>query len=149
MTTRADRIAQVVRRRHQVAAERRRLLAFALHAGDDDFEEQVTLERPPLRVARGTTAPPSPAIDLAPIAHEARVAASLAEQVERLRSQTAAFRAQAIALNAKLAMCEAERHELYGLREHLAHTSARLEHAVDEIDAVARLDDQLAILELT
>ena len=63
-----------------------------------------------------------------------------------LRSQAAAFRAQAIALNAKLAICETERHELYGLREQLANSSARLEHAVDEITAVARLDEQLAVL---
>jgi hypothetical protein len=151
MTTRADRIAQVVRRRHAVAAERRRLLAFALHAEDDEFDDQVTAERTPSRVARGTTAPP-----IAPFAGPADstyvadggppAETTLAMRVEILRAQTAAFRTQAIAHNAKLAMAEAARHELYALREQLADSSARLSHAVDEIDAVTRLDEQLTSL---
>lgn len=151
MTTRADRIAQVVRRRHAVAAQRRRLLAFALHADDDEFDDQITAERTPSRVARGTTAPPSaPAIALADPTYAAVDAppteTTLAMRVEMLRAQTAAFRTQAIALNAKLAMHEAERHELHALREQLADSSARLSHAVDEIDAVTRLDEQLSSL---
>ncbi len=149
MTTRAERIAQVVRRRHAVAAERRRLLAFALHTEDEDFDDQITAERTPSRVARGTTAPP-----LETSCHSTHHAedipdageTTLATRVEMLRAQTAAFRAQAIALNSKLAMLEAERHELYALREQLADSSARLSHAVDEIDAVTRLDEQLSSL---
>ncbi len=152
MTTRAERIAQVVRRRHAVAAERRRLLAFALHTEDEGFDDQITAERTPSRVARGTTAPPiAPAIASLDSTHTAadEVPAgetTLAVRVEMLRAQTAAFRAQAIALNAKLAMHEAERHELHALREQLADSSARLSHAVDEIDAVTRLDEQLSSL---
>jgi hypothetical protein len=138
MATRAEHVAQVVRRRHAVAAERRRLLAFALHATrlGDDFDEQVTLERPSARLARGTYAP---AFGAAP--------ASLAARVEELRARTAAFRAEAIALDAKLTEKEGERAGLHEIRTQLAESSARLEHAVDDIDAFSQLDEQLATLE--
>jgi len=148
MATRAEHVAQVVRRRHAIAAERRRLLAFALHAGkasasrdhpewselDDD---QVTLERPPVRLARGTYAP-------AP----GRADPSLAARVDELRARTAAFRVQADALDAKLDEREGQRAGLPEVREPLAAEAARLEHAVDDIDAFSQLDAQLAALDL-
>lgn len=145
MTTRAELVAKVVRRRHAVAAERRRLLAFALHAHDacacpelaDDFEDdQVTLERVPLRLARGTDAPPVRGSER-----------SLAARIDELRARTAAFRAEALALDAKLTEREAERVGLHEIREQLAAHSARLEHAVDDIDAFSQLDAQLATLD--
>ena len=146
MTTRADHVAQVVRRRHAVAAERRRLLAFALHTrdahersdrGDDFDDDQVTLERPTPRFARGTYAPGVAGCR----------ETSLAARVDELRARTAAFRAQAIALDAKLIEREDERVGLHAIREQLAAHSARVEHAVDDIDAFSQLDEQLATLE--
>jgi hypothetical protein len=152
MTTRAELVAKVVRRRHAIAAERRRLLAFALHTHaaseladrpeldadfDADFDDdQVTLERPPLRFARGTYAPAFGGSD-----------PSLAVRIDELRARTAAFRAQAIALDAKLTEREGERVGLHEIREQLAEHSARVEHAVDDIDAFSQLDAQLATLD--
>jgi hypothetical protein len=148
MTTRTEHVAKVVRRRHAIAAERRRLLAFALHADEvrmprdraDEWSEfdddQVTLERPPVRFARGTVAP-------AP----GRSDPSLAARIEELRARTAAFRAQADALDAKLTEREGERAGLHEIREQLAAEAARLEHAVDDIDAFSQLDAQLAALD--
>lgn len=146
MTTRAEHVAQVVRRRHAVATERRRLLAFALHARetlegferDHDFDDdQVTLERPTPRFARGTQAP----------AVAGCREQSLAARVDELRARTVAFRAQAIALDAKLIEREGERAGLQAIRQQLAAHSARLENAVDDIDAFSQLDEQLATLD--
>jgi hypothetical protein len=148
MTTRAEHVAQVARRRHAVASERRRLLAFALHAppeacepsepcelDEDAFDQQVTLERVSPRLARGTRAPAFGAAE-----------ASLAARVDELRARTAAFRAQAIALDAKLTEHESERAGLHAIRTQLAESSLQLEHAVDDIDAFSQLDAQLATL---
>lgn len=146
MTTRAEHVAQVVRRRHAVATERRRLLAFALHARealerserDAELEDdQVTLERVTPRFARGTVAP----------AFEGCRERSLAARIDELRARTVEFRAQAIALDAKLVEREGERAGLHAIRQQLAAHSARLEHAVDDIDAFSQLDEQLATLD--
>lgn len=130
MATRSETIAQVVRRRHAVALARRRLLAFALHAGDDDSFDELEVTHPFRRSARGTR-PPAPE-------------RTLADRIEELRVRAAAYRAQAIALNAKLAMHEAEVGGLRAMREQLAASSAQLEHAVDDMGAVATLEQELA-----
>jgi hypothetical protein len=152
MGTRSEQIAQVVRRRHDVATERRRLLAHALHVEDDDdgFDDAVTteierqiIERPEVLVAPASDPPPERASDR----RSAR--GTWGPQLDELRAQTAAYRAQAIALNAKLAMHEHAREELRVVRVQLAESSARIEHAVDDIDAFAALDEQLGILEPT
>ena len=130
MATRSETVAQVARRRHAVARERRRLLAFALHADEDDGFDEVEVTHPFRRNARGTT---PPLTDL-----------SLAERIEELRARAAAYRAQAIALNAKLAMHESEVGGLRAMREQLAASSAQLENAVDDIGAVATLEQAIA-----
>jgi hypothetical protein len=103
---------------------------------DDAFDDQVTLPRAPVRLARGTHAPPAGTAEPA-----------LAARIDELRARTAAFHAQAIALDAKLTEHEGERAGLHAIRTQLAESSARLEHAVDDIDAFARLDEQLATLD--
>jgi len=55
-----------------------------------------------------------------------------------LREQAAACRSQAIRLNAKLALLERERSDVRGMRERLAQSSARLDHAVDDFVRCAR-----------
>lgn len=78
----------------------------------------------------------------------------LSLQIERLRVQAAACRAQAIALNAKLVLLEADRAQLpeqrgqvHAARTQLIDGSARLDHAIQELDAVSVLEQQLASLE--
>ena len=63
---------------------------------------------------------------------------SLAERFVLLREQAAACRSQAIRLNAKLSLLERERGELREVREKLAASSARLDHAIDDLMRSAR-----------
>jgi chromosome segregation ATPase len=58
---------------------------------------------------------------------------SLTERVEALRREANACRSQAIRLNAKLSVLERECEELRGMREQVAESSARIDHAVDEL----------------
>lgn len=145
MATRSETIAQVVRRRHAVALARRRLLAFALHADEEDSFDELEVTHPFRRTARGTTPPgtDTPASE-PPATDPPATELTLADRIEELRARAAAYRAQAIALNAKLAMHETELGGLRAMREQLAASSARLEHAVDDIDAVATLEQQIA-----
>ncbi len=64
-------------------------------------------------------------------------AASLGERLQALRRQANACRSQAIRLNAKLSLLESQRGELRALREQLAESSARLDHAVDELTTIS------------
>ena len=63
---------------------------------------------------------------------------SLAERFLLLREQADACRAQAIRLNAKLSLLERERGDVRGMRERLAESSARLDHAIDDLMRSAR-----------
>ncbi|HEX5064366.1 MAG TPA: hypothetical protein VFV99_33555 [Kofleriaceae bacterium] len=63
---------------------------------------------------------------------------SLADRLVDLREQANACRAQAIRLNAKLSLLERERDDLRGMRERLAASSARLDHAIDDLMRRAR-----------
>ena len=58
---------------------------------------------------------------------------SLAERLVDLREQANACRAQAIRLNAKLSLLEREHRELRGMRQRLSASSARLDHAIDDL----------------
>ena len=144
MATRSDDVAQVVRRRHETA-ERRRRLTHALHghsdgavqAANDDFASDYAITDRFVRISADELVEEAPA-------------SSLGHRVQILREQAAACRAQAIALNAKLVMLEADRSqlrgasgELHAVREQLIEGSARLDHAIDEVDAVARLERHL------
>jgi hypothetical protein len=74
------------------------------------------------------------------------MASRLADRVAQLRAQAAACRAQVIALNARLSIHEHVRDELRALRQQLIESSARLDHAVDDIGAVTALQQTLASL---
>jgi hypothetical protein len=63
---------------------------------------------------------------------------SLAERLVLLREQANACRSQAIRLNAKLSLLERDHQELRGVRERLAQHSARLDHAIDDLERCAR-----------
>jgi hypothetical protein len=63
---------------------------------------------------------------------------SIADRLALLREQADACRSQAIRLNAKLSILEREHQELRGMREHLAQSSARLDHAIDDLERCAR-----------
>ena len=63
---------------------------------------------------------------------------SLADRLSRLREQANACRSQAIVLNAKLSLLERDHTELRGMREKLAASSARLDHAIDDLERSAR-----------
>lgn len=63
--------------------------------------------------------------------HHGASAPTLGTQMERLRKQTDRLRAQAIVLNAKLA--GREEPELQAMRERLVDSTARVDHAVNEI----------------
>lgn len=179
MATRSDRIAQVVHdgasaalvhRRHEAAA-RRRLLTHALHSApapeelagteavcgnlpltDWQLEHAVTdrfqrLDTDELEDASTSTIPNDGQVQ----AGHAVARLSLGDRVAVLREQAAACRAQAIALNAKLALLQAARArlprqagELQAARAALIQGSARLDHAVEEIDAVTSVEQQLA-----
>lgn len=144
-----------VAQRHAEVAERRRLLSRALHAVpavnndndlvDDFIGDQVTTER----YVR---------LSLADLDDTSDVEATcerpdLGKRVDELRAQAAACRAKAIALNAKLVLLEAERargaggsRDLHAVRETLIESSARLDHAVEEIGAVTSVEQQLSML---
>lgn len=136
-----------VAQRYAIAAERRRLLSHALHsdAANDDAE----LESEHAVTHRYTKLSPAEA----PLAEGSTIRPHLHDAVERLRVQAAECRAQAIALNAKLVLLEADRaqmrgpaQELHAVREQLIESSARLDHAVDEIEAVTSVEEQLSTL---
>jgi hypothetical protein len=55
-----------------------------------------------------------------------------------LREQANACRSQAIRLNAKLALLERDHGELRGMRDRIAQSSARLDHAIDDLERSAR-----------
>ena len=61
------------------------------------------------------------------------VSRALADRLAKLQYEAKRCRTQAIVLNAKLALLEAERGELHAMRVRLAAQSARLDHAVDDI----------------
>lgn len=63
--------------------------------------------------------------------HHRPSAPTLETQIDRLRKQTDRLRAQAIVLNAKLA--GREEPELQAMRERLVDSTARVDHAVNEI----------------
>ncbi|HEY5924027.1 MAG TPA: hypothetical protein VIV11_20245 [Kofleriaceae bacterium] len=63
---------------------------------------------------------------------------SLADRLYLLRAQADACRSQAIRLNAKLSLLERDRGDVRGMRERLAASSARLDHAVDGLMRSAR-----------
>ena len=65
----------------------------------------------------------------------------LATLLVQLRACADAYRTQAIVLNAKLAIIEHERGELRTMREQLAASSARVDHAVDQIARDLTADD--------
>lgn len=77
--------------------------------------------------------------------HLKQAATGLTAQVDRLREMAAAYRTRAIALSSRLSVLEGEHEELRGFREKLAATSARLDHAVAEIDAVTTVERELAV----
>ena len=77
---------------------------------------------------------------------EIAMASRLVDCVATLRAQARACRVQVIALNARLSIHQSERVELRQFRHQLAVTAARLDHAVDGIDAVTSLQQQLASL---
>lgn len=158
-------------RRYAVAAQRRRLLTHALHSGvvteaivcehattgrfvrisSADLEAAGVVPAASQRAARGTLAPSGIAASATPA--PPIVASGLGERVGQLRIQAAACRAKAIALNAKLGLLEADHAQLCGasgevhaMREQLAEGSARLDHAIDEIDAVTAVERQLSLL---
>lgn len=58
---------------------------------------------------------------------------TLSERLAQLRQQAEACRAQAIILNAKLAMLERDRSDVRAMREQLVESSAKLDHAVEDI----------------
>lgn len=55
-----------------------------------------------------------------------------------LREQANACRSQAIRVNAKLALLERDHRELRGMRDRLVQSSARLDHAIDDLERSAR-----------
>jgi hypothetical protein len=63
---------------------------------------------------------------------------ALADRLSVLQAQANACRSQAIRLNAKLTLLECQYGELRGMRERLAASSARLDHAVDDLMRSAR-----------
>jgi hypothetical protein len=63
---------------------------------------------------------------------------SLADRLALLREQANACRSQAIRLNARLSLMERDHHQLRAIREHLAQSSARLDHAIDDLERCAR-----------
>ena len=63
---------------------------------------------------------------------------ALADLLSLLQAQASACRSQAIRLNAKLTLLERQYGELRGVRERLAASSARLDHAVDDLVRSAR-----------
>jgi hypothetical protein len=63
---------------------------------------------------------------------------SLADRLALLREQANACRSQAIRLNAKLSLMERDRRDVRAMREHLARSSARLDHAIDDLERCAR-----------
>lgn len=145
-----------VAQRHADAAERRRLLSRALHAVpavdndndlvDDFIGDHVTTQRY-VRVSLADLDDASEEVD-AP-----RERPDLGKRVDELRAQAAACRAKAIALNAKLVLLEADRArgaggsgDLHAVRETLIQSSARLDHAVEEIGAVTSVEQQLSTL---
>jgi len=143
-----------VSRRYAIAAERRRLLTHALHtpANDGASEAEVASEH----AVTDRYMKLSPAdLDTPRLAESSQptLRPPLNEAVERLRVQAAECRAQAIALNAKLVLLAADRarmhgpsQELHAVREQLIESSARLDHAVDEIEAVTSVEEQLSTL---
>jgi hypothetical protein len=58
---------------------------------------------------------------------------SLADRFALLRQQADACRSQAIRLNAKLSVLERQRDDLCGMRQKLAQSSARLDHALADL----------------
>jgi len=62
----------------------------------------------------------------------------------QLRERAAAYRTQAIVLNAKLSIMEQKHAELRGLRTQLAASSARLDRAVDQIELDLTANDNSA-----
>ena len=65
-------------------------------------------------------------------------ARSLADRLWLLREQANACRSQAIRLNAKLTLLEREHRELRGMRERLVASSARLDHAIADLERCTR-----------
>jgi hypothetical protein len=63
---------------------------------------------------------------------------SLAARLLLLREQANACRAQAIVLNAKLSLMERDNLEVRAVREYLARSSARLDHAIDDLERCAK-----------
>jgi hypothetical protein len=137
-----------VARRYAIAAERRRLLTHALHtaANDEVTEAEHAVTDRFVRLEPEEIAPVH-------VAEGSQPTLRLHEAVDRLRAQAAECRAQAIALNAKLVLFEADRAKLHGasqelhaVREQLIEGSARLDHAVGEIEAVTSVEEQLSTL---
>jgi len=58
---------------------------------------------------------------------------SLADRLARLREQADVCRSHAIRLNAKLSVLEREHRLLRGMRQRLADSSARIDHAIDDL----------------
>ncbi len=146
----ADReIAAEAAKRYSEAAERRRLLSRALHSAapvniDNELASDHAITDRFVRVAITDLEDSDDAISDRP---------PLGKAVDELRAQAAACRAKAIALNAKLVLLEADRarvagcsHDLHAVREQLIESSARLDHAVEEIDAVTSVEQQLSTL---
>lgn len=147
-----------VAQRYALAAERRRLLSHALHANDDsrtDAElasEHAVTDRY-VKLTAADLESPRAEVPRRAAGSQPTIRPPLNEAVERLRAQAAECRAQAIALNAKLVLLEADRAKLHGpsqelhaVREQLIESSARLDHAVDEIEAVTAVEEQLSTL---
>ena len=63
---------------------------------------------------------------------------ALADRLSVLQAQANACRSQAIRLNAKLTLLERQYGELRGVRQRLAASSARLDHAIDDLVRSAR-----------
>jgi hypothetical protein len=166
MATRFDPVAQVVpadvaeaAKRYADAAERRRLLSRALHAAvpvnlDNELISDHAITDRFVRVAITDLDDLDDADDSAAASASAEQARpQLGKAVDELRAQAAACRAKAIALNAKLVLLEAERatvaggtQDLHAVREQLIESSARLDHAVEEIGAVTSVEQQLSTL---
>ncbi len=156
-----------VARRYAVAAERRRLLTHALHSDRNDSDlaaaEFASEHAVTSRFVRLDVRELEDTQQIDPVAYAEAVAPAegsapterpaLGAIVDQLRVQAAAYRAKAIALNAKLGLLEAERSqlreasgELHAVREQLIEGSARIDHAIEEIGAVTAVELQLSTL---
>jgi hypothetical protein len=64
---------------------------------------------------------------------------ALAGQLEMIRAHAAAYRSQAIALDAKLRLLVGRRSDLQAVRRQLHESSARLDHAVWSLLALGEI----------